>query len=189
MQKYLGALTVLLLLGLVLTRVWMLKQRGIKAMRFAGTDKSDFFILPFVLFYFYTLFAHAFDLRAPGGPAFFQSGIVGWVGVFSCLAGLILMYWSLVSFGNSFRVGIDEDLPDKLVTTGVFEVTRNPIYMAFALVLLGEFLIFPNWTTLIFLVAGVVLFHRQVLREEKFLRTYYGQFYEDYRGRVPRYFF
>ena len=187
MQKYFGALTILLLLGLVLARVSMLKKRGIKAMHFGGTDKSDFLIPPFALFYFYTVFANAFGFWTPGGTAFFQSGIAGWVGVFSCLAGLILMYWSLVSFGNSFRVGIDQNLPDKLVTTGVFEVTRNPIYLAFALVLLGEFLIFPNWVSLIFLFVGIILFHRQVLREERFLRGYYGQFYEDYCGRVKRY--
>lgn len=187
MQKYFGALTVLLLVGLVFTRVLMLQKRGIKAMHFGLTNKSDLLILPFALFYFYTVLAHAFGFRVPGGPELFQSSIVAWAGVFSCIAGLILLYWSLISFGNAFRVGIDEDLPDKLVTTGVFEVTRNPIYLAFALVLLGEFLIFPNWVSLIFFLAGTVLCHRQVLREERFLRNYYGIVYEDYCGRVRRY--
>ena len=187
MQKYLGALTILLLLGLVLTRVTMLKSRGIKAMRFAGTDKSDFLILPFALFYFYIVFARAFGFRAPGGAEFFDYVIVGWIGVFSCIAGLVLLYWSLVSFGSSFRIGIDQHKPDKLITTGVFEMTRNPIYLAFGLVLLGEFLIFPNLVLLIYLVCGVLLIHRQVLREEVFLRNYYGQFYEYYVGRVKRY--
>jgi protein-S-isoprenylcysteine O-methyltransferase Ste14 len=188
MQKYFGALTILLLLGLVLTRVRMLKSRGIKAMHFAGTNKSDFLILPFALFYFYTVFAHAFGFPVPGGAALFDYAIVGWAGVFSCIAGLILLYWSLVSFGNSFRVGIDQNNPDKLITTGVFEVTRNPVCLAFWLVLLGEFLIFPNWVLLIFLVCGILLVHRQVLREEVFLRNYYGLVYEDYCGRVRRYF-
>jgi protein-S-isoprenylcysteine O-methyltransferase Ste14 len=188
MQKYFGALTILLLLGLVLTRVRMLKNRGIKAMHFAGTDKSDFLILPFALFYFYTVFAHAFGFPTPGGPALFDYAIVGWVGVLSCTSGLILLYWSLVSFGNSFRVGIDQDSPDKLITTGVYEVTRNPIYLAFWLVLLGEFLIFPNWILLIFFVCSIFLIHRQVLREEVFLRNYYGLVYEDYCGHVRRYF-
>jgi protein-S-isoprenylcysteine O-methyltransferase Ste14 len=188
MQKYFGALTILLLLGLVLARVRMLKNRGIKAMHFAETNKSDLLILPFALFHFYIVFAHASGFRVPGGPAFFDYTIVGWAGVFSCFAGLILLYWSLVSFGSSFRVGIDQDNPDKLITTGVFEVTRNPVYLAFWLVLLGEFLIFPTWILLIFFVCGVLLVHRQVLREEVFLRNYYGLVYEDYCGRVRRYF-
>src|SRR5262252_1529734 len=134
MQRYIGALTILLLLGLVLVRVMMLRKRGIKAMHFGRTDKSDFFILPFVFFYFYMVFGHAFGLPVPGGLTFLPINIMGWVGVLACASGLILFYWGLVSFGNAFRVGIDEELPDKLVTTGVFEVTRNPVYLAFSLV-------------------------------------------------------
>jgi protein-S-isoprenylcysteine O-methyltransferase Ste14 len=187
MQKYFGVVTILLLVVMVLTRVAMLKMRGVKSMRFGETNKSDFLIPPFVLFYFYTVFAHAFSLWMPGGGSFFDLPIISWAGTFACTAGLVIMGWSLVSFGNSFRVGIDEDHPDKLITTGIFEVTRNPIYLAFGLVLLGQFLLLPNWVTLAFLVGGVLVVHRQVLREERFLRSHYGQAYEDYCGRVRRY--
>src|SRR6266487_3624188 len=47
MPKYLGALTIVLLLGMVLTRVFLLKRQGIKAMKFGSTDKTDFLIPPF----------------------------------------------------------------------------------------------------------------------------------------------
>ena len=50
-------------------------------------------------------------------------------------------------------------------------MSRNPIYVAFGMILLGQFLIFPNWLLLIYLAAGVWLFHRQVLREEEYLRS------------------
>ena len=76
------------------------------------------------------------------------------------------MLASLISFGRSFRVGIDVDRPDKLVTTGIFAWSRNPIYVALFLVLAGQFLVFPNWVPLVYLFAGTWLFHRQVLREE-----------------------
>ena len=57
---------------------------------------------------------------------------------------------------------------DQLVTTGIFAFSRNPIYIAFGLILLGQFLVFPNWILLVYLGAGTWLFHRQVLREEAF---------------------
>jgi protein-S-isoprenylcysteine O-methyltransferase Ste14 len=38
-----------------------------------------------------------------------------------------------MSFGTSFRVGIDVEHPDKLVTTGIFAVSRNPIYVGLPL--------------------------------------------------------
>src|SRR5262249_51708777 len=111
-----------------------------------------------------------------------------WVGVFLGFGGLVLLLLSLVSFGKSFRVGIDVDHSDKLVTTGVFAFSRNPIYVAFGLVLLGQFLVFPNWILLVYLAAGIWLFHRQVLREEESLRKHYGKEYAEYCNRVGRYF-
>src|SRR5262249_49484696 len=82
---------------------------------------------------------------------FFHSEVMSWVGVFLCYGGLILFLLSLVSFGKSFRVGIDIDHPDKLVTTGVFAFSRNPIYVAFAFVFLWQFLVFPHWIFFVYL--------------------------------------
>jgi protein-S-isoprenylcysteine O-methyltransferase Ste14 len=122
-----------------------MKRMGIQAMQFGKIDKTDFLIPPFALFYFYLVFAAAFKLPTVSTKEFFHAGVISWVGVCFCLAGLFILLWSLVSFGQSFRVGIDTDFPDKLVTTGVFAFSRNPIYVAFGFVLLGQFLIFSNW--------------------------------------------
>ena len=99
-----------------------------------------------------------------------------------------MLLFSLISFGNSFRVGIDTENPDKLITTGIFSFSRNPIYVAFGFVLFGQFLIFSNWILLIYLGAAVWLFHRQVLREEDFLKAHYGGEFSEYCDRVRRYF-
>src|SRR5215467_15447158 len=120
MPKYLGALTIVLLLGMVLTRISVLRRQGIKAMKFGSMDKTDFLIPPFALFYFYVLFAAAFDWPSVTPHHFFQSDIIAWIGVLFCLAGLLLFLWSLISFRQSFRVGIDADHPDRLITDGVF---------------------------------------------------------------------
>jgi protein-S-isoprenylcysteine O-methyltransferase Ste14 len=187
MPKYLGALTIVLLLGFVLTRVFLLKRQGIQAMKFASTDKTDFLIPPFAFFYFYVLFAGAFGWPNVVAHPFFHSDAAAWIGVLFCLAGLLVLLWSLISFRESFRIGIDTDRPDKLIEDGVFAFSRNPIYVAFGLILIGEFLIFPNWITLIYFVAAAALVHRQVLREEDYLKGHYGAAYEQYCQRVRRY--
>jgi len=187
MQKYFGALTMVLLVGMVLVRVLLMRRTGIKAMKFGKTDKRDLFIPPFALLYFYLVFAAAFDFPTVSRQEFFHSETVSWAGVLLCLAGLLLMLLSLLSFGKSFRVGIDSDNPDKLVTSGIFAFSRNPIYVAFWFVLLGQFLLFSNWVLLIYIVAATWLFHRQVLREEEYLRSHYGQQYAEYCDRVRRY--
>ncbi|HUB63675.1 MAG TPA: isoprenylcysteine carboxylmethyltransferase family protein [Methylocella sp.] len=187
MPKYFAALTIVLVLTLVLTRLFSLKRQGIRAMKFGGEDKTDFLIPPFAFFYFYVVFANAFHWPAVSKQEFFHSPTVSWAGVVFCVAGILLLLWSIASFGQSFRVGIDTDAPDKLVTSGAFAFSRNPIYVAFALVLTGQFLIFPNWICLVSIAAASWLFHRQVIREEKFLKRHYGQEFEDYCRRVRRY--
>jgi protein-S-isoprenylcysteine O-methyltransferase Ste14 len=187
MPKYFGALTLVLLLGMVLTRALLMRRSGIKAIHFGEIDKTDFLIPPFALFYFYIVFAAAFNFPTVSRQEFLHSETISWAGAFLCLAGLFLLFLSLVSFGKSFRVGIDQTDPDKLVTTGIFGFSRNPIYVAFGFVLLGQFLLFSNWILLVYLIAAIWLFHRQILREEKYLRSHYGQPYSEYCDRVRRY--
>ncbi len=173
---------------MVLTRVLLMRRMGIGAVKFGEIDKTDFLIPPFALFYFYIVFSAAFDLPPVSKQEFFHSEIISWVGVLFCLAGLLLLLWSLVSFGESFRVGIDTEHAGRLITSGAFAFSRNPIYVAFAFILLGQFLIFSNWILLAYLIAGIWLFHRQVLREEDYLKKHYGKEYLEYCNRVRRYF-
>jgi protein-S-isoprenylcysteine O-methyltransferase Ste14 len=187
MPHYFAALTVILLIGMVLTRVLLMNRQGIKAVKFGNIDKKDFLIPPFALFYFYIIFAESFPLPAVSSQEFFRSDFSRWIGVAFCAGGLGLLLWSLISFGRSFRVGIDTDTPDRLVTSGIFAVSRNPIYVAFAAVLLGQFLIFPNWILLVYMGAATWLFHRQILREEEYLKKHYGAEYANYCRRVRRY--
>jgi protein-S-isoprenylcysteine O-methyltransferase Ste14 len=187
MPGYLAPITIVLMLGMVMTRALMLKRRGIAAMNFGKIDKTDFIIPPFAILYFYVVFSKPFNLPSISSQVFFHSPAIAWLGAFFCLAGLTLLLVSLISFGQSFRVGIDQEHAGQLVTTGVFSFSRNPIYVAFASILAGQFLIFPNWILLAYFAAAIWLFHRQVLREEAFLNQHYGVEYTDYCARVRRY--
>lgn len=188
MQEYFAALTFIILIGLVVSRVQLMKRKGIEAMQFGKLDRTDFLIPPVALFYFYLVFANAFGWPTPASQPLFHSNGLAWLGVAFCLAGVILLTWSILSFGQSFRVGIDTEHPGQLITVGIFAFSRNPIYVAFALVLTGQFLVFSHWVLLIYLLAAFWLFHRQVLREEEFLKQHYGQEFSDYCSRVRRYF-
>lgn len=187
MPRYIASFTLLLLVGTVVARVLLMHKSGMNALHFGKIDKKDFLIPPFALLYFYTVFAAAFDWPALSKKVFFHSDAIAWVGVLLCVAGWLLVLLSLVSFGSSFRVGIDANHPGQLVTTGIFALSRNPIYVAFWIVLLGQFFVFPNWLLLVYLAAASWLFHRQVLREEAYLKEQYGRQYSNYCARVRRY--
>src|ERR1700742_985087 len=158
MPQYLAALTIVLLMGTVVARVLLLRRTGTRAMHFGKLDKTDFLIPPVALFYFYTLFATAFGWPLAITDRFFRSTAVAWVGVGLCLGGGSVLAFSLVSFGSSFRVRIDAQPPGGWARTGLWRVTRNPIYVGFFLFLLGQFLAFPSWTTLTALGFAGALF-------------------------------
>lgn len=187
LQQYIGAATLILLMIIVVVRLTMLRNNGVRAMKFGETHKTDFLIPPVALFYIYSVLASAFDWPKLTDHRFFQSQALGWAGVALCGAALGLLLWSLISFGKSFRVGIDRQGPDALVTTGVFALSRNPIYVAFACVLAGEFLLLSSWIRLLYLIGGMLLLHRQVIREEEYLSANYGDQFAQYRRRVRRY--
>ena len=109
-------------------------------------------------------------------------------GALLIVCGDFVFVWALISFGNSWRVGIDEKKAGTLVTGGVFAFSRNPIFVFLDLYFIGMFLI--NGTLVFLIFAGVTLLgiHYQILQEERFLAVKYGQEYREYRSRTGRYF-
>ena len=102
---------------------------------------------------------------------------------------LLSLAWTVVSqaqMGESWRIGIDTEHLTPIVRSGVFSVSRNPIFLGMQVTLLGLFLVIPSAVTLITLVSGVVLIGIQVRLEEDYLKKTHGAVYEDYRQRVRR---
>jgi protein-S-isoprenylcysteine O-methyltransferase Ste14 len=112
---------------------------------------------------------------------------MSWVGTAVCAMSLVWFAFTMKSFGDSFRVGIDENSPGKLVTTGMFAISRNPIYVGFLSFFIGMLLSYFNLAIIISFALFLGAIHRQILREEKFLKEHYGKEYEDYCASVRRY--
>lgn len=108
-------------------------------------------------------------------------------GVVLIVLGLVMFVLSLVSFGDSWRVGIDKENAGRLVTGGVFSITRNPIFLFLDMYFLGAWLIYPNLFFGTFAVLAAAGIHWQILQEEKFLAREYGGEYQEYTKRVRRY--
>jgi protein-S-isoprenylcysteine O-methyltransferase Ste14 len=107
--------------------------------------------------------------------------------------GLTLLFisllWTVIAQGhmkNSWRIGIDNDTKTELVTTGLFSVSRNPIFFGMILSLVGLFLTTPNALTALFLVVGYILIQIQIRLEEEFLEKVHKKTYLDYKQKVRR---
>lgn len=101
--------------------------------------------------------------------------------------GLVVFVLAFFNFGDSWRMGIDRKAPGALVTRGIFSVTRNPIYLFLNSWFIGTFLINGTIVFLVFAVLAFAVQHWQIVREEKFLTQRYGEAYERYRKKTPRY--
>jgi len=76
---------------------------------------------------------------------------------------------------------------DHLVTSGPFGFSRNPIYLANTMLLIGIALIFGvAWLIPMALVAAFVTQKLAIEREENHLEAKFGKKYRDYARRVRR---
>jgi protein-S-isoprenylcysteine O-methyltransferase Ste14 len=108
---------------------------------------------------------------------------LGW---FCLLVSLLWMLIAQAQMGASWRIGIDSTNRTELVSKGLFSISRNPIFLATRVALLGFFLVAPNAATLALLAAAEVIIQVQVCLEEKHLLGLHGSAYEQYFSKVPR---
>jgi protein-S-isoprenylcysteine O-methyltransferase Ste14 len=111
------------------------------------------------------------------------------VKIFGGLLLVSALIWVLIAqihMQKSWRIGIDEDVKTELIQTGLFKISRNPIFLGMRAMLLGIFLVIPNAITLVILIAGELLIQIQVRLEEEFLIRTHGASYITYQKKVRR---
>ena len=106
------------------------------------------------------------------------------------IAARIALYFACAFWGFALRgkgTPLPLDPPKKLVIEGPYRVVRNPMYWGVGSIVLGEAEIFHSLALVelagVFAV-GVILF--VLLIEEPELRRKFGEEYEEYCRRVPR---
>ena len=76
----------------------------------------------------------------------------------------------------------------ELRTVGIYHISRNPMYASFIFLNTATFLFLPSILLLAIMIYGMVVHHFIILGEEKFLDGEFGDEYQEYKARVPRYF-
>jgi protein-S-isoprenylcysteine O-methyltransferase Ste14 len=110
-----------------------------------------------------------------------------YIGILFCYIGLMIFLMALISFGKSWRIGIDEKNSNDLITTGIFKFSRNPIFLFMDLYFTGIMLIYPNIVFFVVTICVITGIHLQIIREEIFLLNKFGEEYIKYKKRTRRY--
>jgi protein-S-isoprenylcysteine O-methyltransferase Ste14 len=171
--------------------VW--KRTGINPVVFKGSDNAhDFIGRVFKLLFavvvlvvlVYSFFPSAYQYLLP--IAWLDHSWIRATGVFLLVLSLAWTIFAQRQMGESWRIGIDSAHQTRLVQTGIFSISRNPIFLGITVTLFGLLFATPNAVTLLVVVLGVVLVNIQVRLEEEYLKTIHGEEYSGYSRRVRR---
>ena len=129
---------------------------------------NNLYLLILVLLYAYSIF-----LPLKLNTVWFYAGL------FVYLLGVLVVILSLLSFHTTPA--------DKLVTKGVFRISRNPGYFGDFLVNTSVGIACLSWVfPLVAIVFFLLLRYYVVAVEEPFLTKKYGDTYKEYMNRTPR---
>jgi protein-S-isoprenylcysteine O-methyltransferase Ste14 len=123
-----------------------------------------------------------------GWPKILSWRMITPLGIALVVVGLILPVWAILLFRREgTEVTPTSPSNRKLVTTGPYRFTRNPMYLGLVTLTFGIAFWVDAWPMLI---ASVAVFATTSLVhipfEEAKMRRQYGSTYDDYVGRVRR---
>lgn len=102
------------------------------------------------------------------------------------LPGIFFVIAAFLRLGSDSRFGVSDD-SGGLRMTGIYHISRNPMYLGFFLVTLASAVFAPHPVNIACGLVGIVVHHYVVLVEERFLLERYGASYETYKREVGRY--
>ncbi|MEX0290039.1 MAG: isoprenylcysteine carboxylmethyltransferase family protein [Flavobacteriaceae bacterium] len=111
-----------------------------------------------------------------------------YLGAMIFLLGLIIMLWCITSFAVKGKGTLSPvDPTKKLVISGLYKFSRNPMYVGVVLILIGEAIFFQSRELWLYVIAVFVAFNLfAMLVEEPRLRRDFGEEYRNYCKRVRR---
>jgi protein-S-isoprenylcysteine O-methyltransferase Ste14 len=123
--------------------------------------------LPMIVSFIYAIFL---PLRL--GTTWLYSGLVIY------LFGVALSIVAVLNFATSPK--------DKVITKGLYSISRNPMYIGLILIQIGLGIICSSWLYLLLTLVLLILLNENLSAEERYCLYRYGDSYREYRNKTPR---
>lgn len=172
-------------------RTW--KQTGINPITFGkeptvhnyiGGVMKLLIILLFAAVLMFTFRPQVYQYVIP--ITYLQHPVLVWSGLALIHLSLVWIVIAQFQMSTSWRIGIDEQNSTRLVTNGIFKISRNPIFLGMIISVLGIFLIIPNAVTFFLTLTTYFIIQIQIRLEEAYLQEAHGDAYLQYKKRTKR---
>jgi protein-S-isoprenylcysteine O-methyltransferase Ste14 len=114
--------------------------------------------------------------------------VMGLASIFVTAGGLFVLF-GVIAFRSADTTmnPIKPDSTSSLVHSGIYALTRNPMYFGFLLILIGWCVYLSNATAALFVPLYVLYMNRfQIEPEERVLEQMFGQDFTTYKAKVRR---
>jgi len=194
MQLYLFLFLIVYFFFVFFLRSYLLwKRTGVNPLTFNKSDDAHGYngkvftfisLLEFIVVFIYAFKNEWYQYLLPFW--YLEHDYLQYIGWGLLLLSLVLVWIAQSQMANSWRIGIDEKNKTKLVTNGLFSVSRNPIFLGVMIANVGLLLLIPNAFTLLIVSLSTISINTQIRLEETFLKKVHGHKYESYLKKVRR---
>ena len=150
-------------------------------------DHPGIYVPPPIVYALTFLVAVFIQKKLPIDDSLFHRQLAKIVGVGLLIIALFFLIRSLRQFFLSKNTLVTIMAANSLQTNGIYNITRNPMYLGLAIVYLGISCLIGNWWNIILFPLLLLLIQEYMIkREEKYLERRFGQVYLDYKSKVRR---
>jgi protein-S-isoprenylcysteine O-methyltransferase Ste14 len=174
-----------IIIGLILTiQMFAMQQHGSEKLGKPSIAKFYFYSGKITLFttwaFFITkaIFPEIGYIRVP--PS------LSWIAVGLLWLGAVIVSLAFRDLGPSLKVGLPKQ-ETQLKTNGIYRFSRNPIYVGVILIAIASCLYFPDLINISFTIYGILIHHKIIRGEERFLSRRFGDEWSAYCAHVRRY--
>lgn len=135
------------------------------------------------------LFCWLFFLTKTSGllTMHYDSQTTQWIGIALYALGILIVIFGFIGLGSSVAIGLPEE-KTLLKTGGIYQFSRNPMYLGGFVVCLGSCIYSIHIINFILFAITASIHHSIVLKEEVFLENRFGSEWIEYKKKVFRYF-
>ncbi len=140
---------------------------------------------PPLVFLIMMLAAYAIHRVWPAGTG--TSSEIRYVGVVIAISGIYMIVWVSRTFRRA-KTNIQPWKPTtKVISTGFYAYSRNPVYVGFCFVPVGIGVFLNNfWILVSFIPSAIIVYFIAICKEEAYLEEKFGEAYKDYKSKVRR---